>query len=621
MVFESFEKRDVFHEGLWCIADMGTPAYAAAKEKSQAAVAWGDQEKYARNMVYFFIVVTALFVVKRLIYRFADESSQVTRKSSNFAERCYYKIAALNRWICYRRFPRLLCELFQLPSSLGNFLLIMGGTLYILCYTFIPKFWFRECRGFGSPPLAVRAGMEATALIPFIFILSGKTNLISQLTDISYEKLNVYHRWVSLACCFLGWVHTVPFYIQAVTEGGRSRLAWFESNEDLFRNGIPPLVFLTILTIFSHSYVRAMWYELWLQIHWICALGFYISLFYHCYPEMNSWKYLVATIVFWVVQLGWRAVNKAMLRPNRGFLRPNKCRMRKFASNSEKEHYFEIIIENSNDFSWVPGQHVFLRIPGLRFLENHPFSIVSYFEHREDTDIKLIVKACGWGGLTDNIYNKLPDTGFTDSAVFIDGPYGGCARRVSAFNSVFLLASGTGISAVLPFLEESCRQMKTTAASTERVDFSWIVRSSDNLEWIVSELKKIVQNYVEMLKEKRVIINIYIKEEVGFAFEESLRALKHGISSSSSSSESVDKEDGEEKEIPGFINFVYSKPNIEQLVGTTAASLLEKNIFIVSGSDSMKVQVSNAIAALQTEVFKKKTQAKEIYLHSECFGW
>lgn len=620
MVFESFEKRDVFHEGLWCIADMGTAAYAAAEKKSQAAVAWGDQEKYARNMVYFCIVVTALFVVKRLIYRFADESSQVTRKSSNFAQRCYYKIAALNRWICYRRFSSLLCELFQLPSSLGNFLLIMGGTLYILCYTFIPKFWYRECRGFGSPPLAVRAGMEATALVPFIFILSGKTNLISQLTDISYEKLNVYHRWISLACCLLGWVHTVPFYIQAVREGGRSRLAWFESNEALFRNGIPPLVFLTILTIFSHSYVRAMWYELWLQIHWICALGFYISLFYHCYPEMNSWKYLIATIVFWMVQLGWRAVNKAMLRPNRGFLRSNKCRMRKFASNSERENYFEIIIENSNDFSWVPGQHVFLKIPGLRFLENHPFSIVSYFEHREDTDIKLIVKACGWGGLTDNIYKRLPDTGFTDSTVFIDGPYGGCARRVSAFNSVFLLASGTGISAILPFLEESCRQMRTTSAITQRVDFNWIIRSSDNLEWILAELKKIVQNYGEMLKEKRVIINIYIKEEVGLACEESLQALMHDTSCSFESV-SENKEDGEEEEKPGFINFVNSKPNIGQLVGATSAILLEKNIFIVSGSDSMKVQASNAIAALQTEVFKKNTQAKEIYLYSESFGW
>lgn len=633
---DPLQKRDVFHDGVWCIADMGTTAYVAAKKQSQAAVAWADQALYGHNTVYFCAVVVVVFIAKRLVYFLVDNAARTTKTTAGRpAETCYCKLAALNRWVCYRRLPTMLCSLFQLPSSLGNFLLIAGGSLYVLCYTFIPKFWYRECRGFGSPPLAVRAGMQATALVPFLFILSGKTNLISQLTDISYEKLNVYHRWVSVICCLLGWTHTIPFYVQAVREGGRARLAWFQSHEDLFRNGIPPLVFLTILTVFSHSYIRAAWYELWLQVHWICALGFYISLFYHCYPEMNSWKYMIATAVFWVAQLGWRAVNKALLRPNRDFLRPNKCRMRRFTSNGPEEHYFEVVIENSNDFSWVPGQHVFLRIPGLRFLESHPFSIISHFEPRQDTDIRLVVKACGWGGLTDHIYQKLPDSGFSDSTVFIDGPYGGCSRRVDAFHGVFLLASGTGVSAVLPFLEESCRQLKNPDALTSAVNFSWIVRSSDNIEWVLPELKKIVHAHSGAIKEKKVVITIYISQEIGLSCEEPLQVLKHNMNSSSDS-EPDDKDDHftEASPVPatspapvaatlqlGLINITNSKPEVNQLVTDTGVSLLEKNIFIVSGSDSMKVQASNAVAALQRHVLRRQSPIREIYLHSESFGW
>lgn len=628
MVFETFEKRDVFHDGVWCIADINTSKYSEAKLASQAAVTWASQGNYAKYMVYFCVVVIVVFIVKRIIYIFVDKSSKDVKENTNWAKSWYYKICALNRWICYRRLPSFVCEIFQLPSSMGNFLLIMGGCLYMLCYTFIPKFWYRECRGFGSPPLAVRAGMESTALIPFVFILSGKTNLISQLTDISYEKLNVYHRWVSWMCCFLGWVHTVPFYIQAVREGGRARLAWFEKNEPLFRNGIPPLVFLTILTIFSHSYIRMAWYELWLQIHWICALGFYISLFYHCFPEINSYKYLIATIVFWIVQLGWRAINKAMLRPNKGFLRSNPCKMKKYISNNDKEHYFEIIIENSNDFSWVPGQHVFLRIPGLRFLENHPFSIISYFEPRKDTDIKLIVKAVGWEGMTDHIYKTLPDTGYTESNVYIDGPYGGCARPIDAFDSVFLLASGTGISAVLPFLHESCKQIEKGESVTKTVSFDWIVRSSDNIEWIIPELKTITEKYYELIQKNDVNINIYVKEDIGLGNTDTLDTLKGEVNTSSSDSESDNKnESSEDEEVDKtknklqIINIINQRPSMKELISKNISKLQERNIFIVSGSDSMKIESSNTIASIQTEVFKHGSGVKEIYLHSESFGW
>lgn len=637
-MFETIEKRDVFHDGVWCIADIGTTEYNAKKAISQATVEWGNQALYGHYIVYLFTVIIFIFIIKRILYILTDNSSKIINSDSNFVKNWYYKICAINRWICYRRFPSFICEIFQLPSSMGNFLLIMAGCLYILCYSFIPKFWYRECRGFGSPPLAVRAGLQSTALVPFIFILSGKTNLISQLTDISYEKLNVYHRWISGMCCFLGWLHTIPFYIQAVREGGIKRLEYFQRTEELFVNGIPPLVFLTVLTIFSHSYIRMIWYELWLQIHWICALGFYISLFIHVYPEMDAWKYMVATIVFWITQLSWRALTKAMLRPNKGFLRSNTCKMKRFISNNENEHYFEILIENSNDFSWVPGQHLFLRIPGLRFIENHPFSISSYFEPKENTNIKLIIKAIGFGGMTDQIYKKLPDIGYTDSTVFIDGPYGGCSRPIDAFDSIFLLASGTGISAILPFLHDSCKKIKYSNGIIKRVNFDWIVRSSDNIEWIIPELKNIVQNYNELIKDGHINVNIHVKEDIGMNGGNTIEMLDNEINSplsspSPSPSPSSDSESDNKEEINplelkdnkvntfNMVNIINSKPSIKELIKDISPILLERNIFIVSGSDSMKVQVSNSVASLQTEVLKKGSGVREIYLHSESFGW
>ncbi len=57
------------------------------------------------------------------------------------------------------------------------------------------------------------------ALVPFIYVLAGKSNIISMLTGILYEKLNTMHQYTGVALC-AGVVHTIPFLWQDM-EGGR----------------------------------------------------------------------------------------------------------------------------------------------------------------------------------------------------------------------------------------------------------------------------------------------------------------------------------------------------------------------------------------------------------------
>src|SRR5256885_16558642 len=45
--------------------------------------------------------------------------------------------------------------------------------------------------------LGLRAGWLAIAQLPLLVLLAGKTNLIGLLTGMSYERLNVLHRWVA----------------------------------------------------------------------------------------------------------------------------------------------------------------------------------------------------------------------------------------------------------------------------------------------------------------------------------------------------------------------------------------------------------------------------------------
>jgi len=89
-----------------------------------------------------------------------------------------------------------------------------------LCYSFIPQPLFWESLAYGSPPLAVRSGMMAVALLPWIVGLSMKANIITMITGIGHERLNVLHRWAAYLCLALSIIHTVPFYVTPVLDKG-----------------------------------------------------------------------------------------------------------------------------------------------------------------------------------------------------------------------------------------------------------------------------------------------------------------------------------------------------------------------------------------------------------------
>lgn len=60
----------------------------------------------------------------------------------------------------------------------------------------------------------------AVALMPWIVGLSMKANIITLITGIGHERLNVLHRWAAYLCLVLSVIHTVPFYITPIWEKG-----------------------------------------------------------------------------------------------------------------------------------------------------------------------------------------------------------------------------------------------------------------------------------------------------------------------------------------------------------------------------------------------------------------
>lgn len=84
-------------------------------------------------------------------------------------------------------------------------------------------------------------------------MLSAKANMVSALTGVPPEKLQVFHHWTSYAMFVLALVHTFPYIIFHIRKGDMVK-QWKTSV--VYWTGIPALLSQTYLTVMSLPLIR-----------------------------------------------------------------------------------------------------------------------------------------------------------------------------------------------------------------------------------------------------------------------------------------------------------------------------------------------------------------------------
>lgn len=615
----------VIYKGLDCLADKDDPEYTRLKTISQSGVnAWAYQKNYGYYVLYFGAVLIFLMIIKKTWFTFNDYSYRNTKiGGGKYNLSSLNKFVGITRLISYKKLPIILSRITGLPASIGTLIILISSTLFVLCYCFIPHFWYRACRGFGSPPLSVRAGLMCMGMTPFIFILSGKTNFISAMTGISYEKLNIYHQALGWGCLFLSLVHTIPFLIQPVREGGASNLSKTFKSDNLYQNGIPAQIVLGLLCLLSTRFSRKLCYEVWLHAHWILGIAYFALLTWHVYGELDAEQYMWGTLGFWGFQMIYRALVKtSFFKPNQYVFKAKKGELSRLSNGN-----FQIVIkvETPYELNWKPGQHLFIRfVYGLSTLDNHPFSILSIPKQDSKSHIKLIVKP--HNGLTKKIYNLIEEDDEKAGKqlnLYIDGPYGGMNRDVLSFDKVLMVSSGSGVTVTWPFVEYIVENLDKLTNMTQQFEFKWIVKNNESIEWIQDELINVLNQIIEfdygLLKNFKFEIFITNSQEIQPKIVHNKQEVLENTDTSSSTD---DLKSIEEKiSISNLHHFITihkgQKPSMSSYL--QQVELLSKNCVIVSGTQSLQCDVGNAVSQLQRKVIKGEID--ELYLHSENFGW
>ncbi|KAL2069017.1 hypothetical protein VTL71DRAFT_15355 [Oculimacula yallundae] len=470
---------------------------------------------------------------------------------------------ALFRWIFYRPVAEIKWRKRTILSfpSLAVIAIIAVATVFVTLYCFLPQPLFWQSIRFGSPPLAIRAGMLAIAMTPWIVATSMKANLITMITGIGHERLGVFHRWGGYLCLFLSLVHAIPFYVQPVWDDGGMEVyeKLFPSGSGIiYGTGIACLVPLGWLCIASLPFLRSLAYELFVMLHIPVAVAYVALLFWHCKNYLTSWDYLYATVAIWVLSYFVRVFNLNWMKPWRNaWLIGDEAAVTLMSENAIK-------VTIPTQMTWRPGQYVYLRMPGISVFENHPFTVSSLCSEDFPSEYGDLYRDCTlvfrpFGGFTRRVLETAIEKGpFKTYRAYLEGPYGGMQRELAAFDTVILFAGGSGITAIVSQLLNLIKRMRDGKAVTKKIEVVWALKRLEAMDWFREELRicreyappdtVTCQFYVTAAKrQSRVGVSERAPRPISTIFHDKLDGFVAGIASKRNSQFIRDEAQGDEE--------------------------------------------------------------------------
>lgn len=343
----------------------------------------------------------------------------------------------------------------------------------------------------GMGGFADRVGAMAYALTPFTIALSTRESLLSLITGIPYQHFNFLHRWTGRIIFIQSFLHTL---IWTVIEGRlyqpqpSTYKAWISEQYILF--GVVAQLFITFLYIFSTKWaIRWTGYEFFKRSHYVIA-ALYLGACWGHWAGLACW--MIASIILLALDKAVRVIRTGLLHvgyrkgvSGLGFQSANATIQYFGDENTQGDGEVLRIDFDFPQPAWSPGQHFYLCFPAISLWQSHPFTPSSLPDGRSGTQHHAYLVRVR-KGITAQLA-QLAKSGTTTTSVVICGPYGGSDRDVT-FCNLLTVAGGTGVTSVLPVLQEALTAPYASNAPSPARDFVWIVRYVRDLDWIAAEL-------------------------------------------------------------------------------------------------------------------------------------
>ncbi|KAJ5705861.1 hypothetical protein N7536_001550 [Penicillium majusculum] len=399
--------------------------------------------------------------------------------------------------------------------------------------------------------VAKRLGWISVANLVLLVFLALKNTPVAPLTATSYEKLRPLHKVAGYTCIFTSVIHATVYLSAWSQSGSLSKMEEVDNFAGAIAGFAMVIIGFSTITYFMRGY-----YEFFYMLHIIMFILIMITVGMHR-PKFSTHSVIIVifTACLWVMD---RIIRSAKILWN---FFGNSLTVTALPNNA-------IRVKLSRRMHSTPGSHAFLWVPAIRWVESHPFTLLS------SNPSEFVIRV--YDGFTRDLYKAAQASPGKSLRCSVDGAYGQ-VPNFKVFDKVVLVAGGSGASftfaIALDLIEASKKAVKS-------IDFIWIVRHQESLEWFAQELKQL-QSHPE------VNVQIYVTRQTDLS----------GASSPTSPDSLSEKVSVKDNVVPAQPSLVFSTNDPEKGVEQQPTDNISSSVNqMLSGRPNM----GNLIAAAAT---------------------
>ncbi|PCD23258.1 hypothetical protein AU210_014781 [Fusarium oxysporum f. sp. radicis-cucumerinum] len=434
--------------------------------------------------------------------------------------------------------------------------------------------------------LAARAGWLAVANLCLTVFLSLKNTPLGFLTGWTYDRLNSLHRASGLMTSALVVTHAAM--ISAFYQDQQpSRL--YETKQYF---GI-----LAAFTMFSTVAVALMFqhrrYELFYVLHVILFIALVVFICLH-HPDITQKVMIVIFIAagLWILDRLVRATSLLYHGIN------NTATLQPLPSGGTR------VIMKKSPSGARSGQHAYLWVPGVRYFETHPFTIVS------TQPLEFVIDA--HDGFTRALHEYAVKNPGVALKASVHGPYGHMPDP-TAYDKIVIFAGGSGGTFGFGMALQLLRDLD--AAVHRDITVVWVIRNRDLLEWFSPYLESIAR-----AQGFNISINITGRTELSekVASDQAASTSKRAVSEDRvEMADSPGQSDAFQQDLILGIPAHHGRPNIDEIVAQILEGMSANSRVLVLGCGPAGLLQ----AVRQSATSRMVPNGAGISFQFEQFGW
>jgi ferredoxin-NADP reductase len=290
--------------------------------------------------------------------------------------------------------------------------------------------------------IATRFGLLAEACLALLLLPILRGLSLFRIFGIQFEASVRYHTWIGTAMMLFATIHGIStWFVWGVSHHMQHEIWKWQKTGRIYLAGEIALVVGLVIFVTSLPQIRRRKFEIFYYTHHLYIV-FLVFFLFHA-GDKHFYMVFPGVFLFSLDKL-LRIIQSS----------PKTCMVsaRIFPCDA-----VELILPKDPRLKYNPTSVIYLKIPTISHFQWHSFSIISSSKSDENI-MSVMIKCQGWW--TNTLYDLI-QTELNKGAdkrkgipVAIEGPYGPAALDFLKYDSVLMVAGGSGITPFLSILAE-----------------------------------------------------------------------------------------------------------------------------------------------------------------------